>query len=732
MAASSFVSMRNFWKEFSLPELQKSLDTTAAELAERQDGSDISRKKLVELSRDFKKNTPEVTQILVTFINFVVIYLCIYSSVPGKKIVLRYCEKQLNYVCCLIPRILTFIDKPLLIKREIRKKVSPLLKSFQAEIDALSKRSKASETAFLSIYKKLVDVPDPLPLLEQSVIQQQKVAKLQDYEIENKQLRETLDEYNTEFAEVKNQEVTINRLKEKLREYEEKIEDRVQARVKEKEKDIQKMFSDKERALQEKQVSVAKKLGEAEHKAVTLQAALDSTQSELFDVKAKFDEMAAARSSEIEILEADVERANQRASSTERQVESLQEELLSTQNALQNIGDVQRPNMTETIDALSRSSLEHELAAKERQISQLVSDVQQLQVMQSRLKESGANEVSRLEDLLASKTTALQQMETKLDGQSDYEEIKRELSILKSVEFSTSEGESGEGRLESTPKSLEMLLLDKNKRLQSENTSLKVENVDLTGRYSDLQVQYNEAVNTVKEQKELITQLETDLLSVNALPSAFRGQGEGEAGPPSEKELVTNAVQQAVGAPTVGFTGENVATESLLPIVASQRERFKVRNMELEAQLRHNQQQISVLQNEVDTLRSDNVKLYEKIKFLQSYPSKGTSGRDDEAAVSRYSSQYEQRLDPFSAFNQREKQQRYLGLSAHEKVTLNLGRFIMSNKVARTIAFFYTLLVHLMVFLVLYKLAYTESCKRDVASECAKRFAEHMHEVHGQ
>jgi len=30
----------------------------------------------------------------------------------------------------------------------------------------------------------------------------------------------------------------------------------------------------------------------------------------------------------------------------------------------------------------------------------------------------------------------------------------------------------------------------------------------------------------VKEQKELITQLETDLLSVNALPSAFRGQGE--------------------------------------------------------------------------------------------------------------------------------------------------------------------------------------------------------------
>lgn len=672
MAASSFQSMRNFWKEFSLPDLQKSLDTTAAELADRQDESDTSRKKLVELSRDFKKNTPEDT----------------------------------------------------------RKKMAPLLKSFQAEIDALSKRSKASETAFLSIYKKLVDVPDPLPILEQAVIQQQKVSKLQDYEIENKQLRETLEEYNSEFAEVKNQEVTINRLKEKLREYEDKMEERVQARAKEKEKDMQKMFSDKERTLQEIQVSVAKKLGEAEHKAATLQAALDSTQSELFDVKAKFDEVAAARSSEIEILEADVERANQRALSAERQVESLREELIAAQNALQNSGNEQRPNMSETIDAISRSSLEHELAAKERQISQLVSDVQQSQVIQNRLKESTANEIARLEDQLASKTKALQQLEEKLDEQGNYEEIKRELNILKSIEFSTSEESRDAEKMDSTPKSLEMLLLDKNKRLQSENTSLKVENVDLTGRYSELHVQYNEAVNTVKEQKELITQLETDLLSVNALPSAFRGQGEGEAGPPTETELVSNAVQQAVA--PAGITSENVATESLLPIVASQRERFKIRNMELEAQLRHNQQQISVLQNEVDTLRSDNVKLYEKIKFLQSYPTKSSGGREEEATVSRYSSQYEQRLDPFSAFNQREKQQRYLGLSPHEKVTLNLGRFIMSNKFARTFVFFYTLLVHLMIFLVLYKLAYTESCKRDIASECAKRFAEHMHEVHGQ
>ena len=37
--------------------------------------------------------------------------------------------------------------------------VAPLLKNFQGEIDFLSKRSKNAEAAFLSVYKKLIDVP---------------------------------------------------------------------------------------------------------------------------------------------------------------------------------------------------------------------------------------------------------------------------------------------------------------------------------------------------------------------------------------------------------------------------------------------------------------------------------------------------------------------------------------------------------------------------------------------
>jgi len=40
--------------------VKKSLDLSAADLATRQDESEASRKKLVELSREFKKTTAEV------------------------------------------------------------------------------------------------------------------------------------------------------------------------------------------------------------------------------------------------------------------------------------------------------------------------------------------------------------------------------------------------------------------------------------------------------------------------------------------------------------------------------------------------------------------------------------------------------------------------------------------------------------------------------------------------
>ena len=48
-------------------------------------------------------------------------------------------------------------------------------------------------------------VADPAPVLEHAQQLQKKAHRVQDLEVENQQLRGRLDEYNNEFAEVKNQ-----------------------------------------------------------------------------------------------------------------------------------------------------------------------------------------------------------------------------------------------------------------------------------------------------------------------------------------------------------------------------------------------------------------------------------------------------------------------------------------------------------------------------------------------
>ncbi|XP_017895770.1 PREDICTED: protein CASP isoform X6 [Capra hircus] len=663
--AANVGSMFQYWKRFDLQQLQRELDATATVLANRQDESEQSRKRLIEQSREFKKNTPE----------------------------------------------------------DLRKQVAPLLKSFQGEIDALSKRSKEAEAAFLNVYKRLIDVPDPVPALDLGQQLQLKVQRLHDIETENQKLRETLEEYNKEFAEVKNQEVTIKALKEKIREYEQTLKNQAETIALEKEQKLQNDFAEKERKLQETQMSTTSKLEEAEHKVQTLQTALEKTRTELFDLKTKYDEEITAKADEIEMIMTDLERANQRAEVAQREAETLREQLSSANHSLQLASQIQKaPDVEQAIEVLTRSSLEAELAAKEREIAQLVEDVQRLQANLSKLRENSASQISQLEQQLSAKNSTLKQLEEKLKGQADYEEVKKELNILKSMEFAPAEGAG----TQDASRPLEVLLLEKNRSLQSENAALRISNSDLSGRCAELQVHVTELTATAAEQRELIARLEQDLSTIQSIqrPDA---EGAAELGLEKIPEPIKEATALFYGPSAPASSLPEGQVDSLLSIISSQRERFRARNQELEGENRLAQHTIQALQTELDSLRADNIKLFEKIKFLQSYPGRGGGSDDTEL---RYSTQYEERLDPFSSFSKRERQRKYLSLSPWDKATLSMGRLVLSNKMARTIGFFYTLFLHLLVFLVLYKLAWSESMERDCATFCAKKFADHLHKFH--
>uniref|UniRef100_A0A8C5M5X3 Homeobox protein cut-like n=1 Tax=Leptobrachium leishanense TaxID=445787 RepID=A0A8C5M5X3_9ANUR len=402
--AANAGSMFQYWKRFDLQQLQRELDTTATVLANRQDESEQSRKKLIDQSREFKKNTPE--------------------------------------------------------------------------IDALSKRSKEAEAAFLNVYKRLIDVPDPVPALDLGQQLQLKVQRMHDIETENQKLRETLDEYNKEFAEVKNQEVTIKALKEKIREYEQTLKNQAENLALEREQELQNDFAEKERKLQEAHTSMSSKLEESENKVQGLQKALDKSQAALFDLKTKFDEETSAKADEIEMIMTDLERANQSAEVSQREAEALKEQLTALNQSVQSASQSPKaPDAEQATESVTRSNMEVELTAKEREIAQLVEDVQRLQASLTKLRENSATQISQLEQQLSTKNSTLKQLEDKLKVQADYEEIKKELNILKSMEFAPSEASS----VQDASKPLEVLLLEKNRSLQSENATLRITNSDLSG-----------------------------------------------------------------------------------------------------------------------------------------------------------------------------------------------------------------------------------------------------------
>jgi hypothetical protein len=169
-----------------------------------------------------------------------------------------------------------------------------------------------------------------------------------------------------------------------------------------------------------------------------------------------------------------------------------------------------------------------------------------------------------------------------------------------------------------------------------------------------------------------------------------------------------------------------------------QRDRFRARVLELEADCQGKAALLHDSNAQAAKLTADNVKLYEKIRFLQSRLSSGveastggtlsqsvalggSSGfgvraRGGAASVGTgyatgaveddferpYNRIYAESLDPFVDFSRREKARRYANLSAAEKITLTSSRLVLANKFARTAVFVYVIVMHSLVFATLW------------------------------
>jgi hypothetical protein len=163
---------------------------------------------------------------------------------------------------------------------------------------------------------------------------------------------------------------------------------------------------------------------------------------------------------------------------------------------------------------------------------------------------------------------------------------------------------------------------------------------------------------------------------------------------------------ESMPAPSDGGTG-------MLQIVSQQRDRFRERITALEDEKREVQVECSTLSDQLKVLRADNLSLFEKIRYLESYQvtADGAGGGggsrrgrsvEPSATEDKYREIYEESVNPFTEFSKRERQRQYGNLNPAERLTLTGSRLLLSTKLARTGLFVYSVVLHCLVFFTLF------------------------------
>ncbi|KAL2900744.1 Protein CASP [Bienertia sinuspersici] len=644
-SASPVSVVANFWKEFDLEKEKSLLDEQGLRIAENQENSQKNRRKLAESTRDFKKASP---------------------------------EEKLNLF-------------------------NSLLKGYQEEVDNLTKRAKFGENAFLNIYQKLYEAPDPFPALA-SLPEQD--AKFFELESENRKMKVELEEFRAEASHLKNQQATIRRLEERNRQLEQQMEEKVKEIVEMKQRSLAEENQKTLEVLKEREQSLQDQLRQAKDSVTTMQKLHELAQSQLFELRAQSEDETATKQSELSLLMDEVERAQSRLLSLEREKGLLRSQL-------QSANEESEDKKCDTADP--NNALETSLNAKEKIISDLNMELHKVETTLSHERDLHISEIKKLNTLLHEKDTALEELKKELQVRPTtklVEDLRKKVKILQAVGYNSIEAEDWEVATSGEEMSkLESLLLDKNRKMEHELTQLKLKLSEKTAFLEAAEAKVSELNAKVDEQKKLIQKLEDDILkgynSKERRGSLFNDWDLSESVSAAESSETTDQKHASV----------DQDQSSMLKVICNQRDRFRARLHATEEEVRQLKDKIRLLTEELEKTKADNVKLYGKIRYVQDYNhekviSRGSKKSPDDLesglnsdVESKYKKIYEEDINPFAAFSKKERDQRYKELGIRDKITLTSGRFLLGNKYARTFAFFYTIGLHVLVFTCLYRMS---------------------------
>ncbi|KAE8220512.1 hypothetical protein CF319_g5978 [Tilletia indica] len=698
--ASDFSSALTAWRELNLPSLQHDLTAQVNPIVEAQRHALLARKSLAERTREFR-------------------------SIPE--------------------------DPP----TEKLGALKPLLKAYQSEIDALSKRSKNAENSLLQLHSTLESLPDPYPLLEVILDQTAALTELDSLKATNQRLQQDLQSVHLAS------EKTQNALTDRIRQLESSFDTRLADGITASQHELTAKYDERLRNAGHREDSLQQSLALAQDQIKELSSAAaaalqESSSSEEQEAQRKND---AAKLAQHDLITAELTRAQGRITTLERRNEELRAELESLRS-----GREHEDRLAELSSSL------HEARTQSDSLREALS-------LQRARADTAEDERKRKVEELGRKVDEAERvvgvMRKKLAGMADYEEVKRELSIIRSVEFAqyedgdeldppttTSGADSpNPDDAEETTKTLESMLVQKNKKLQDDLTSERVRHNELKATQAQLAAELEVAKGEVDRLKALNGRLEDDLLLLNVQGD---GRGEGEkkvdegkpqngtaAATSSTADPSTDPFDILLNNPSTSTTTttstpnpqqqqqQQQSSSSLLPIITSQRDRFRTRNAELEEELRTQFQTISSLRSEVKQLQTDNLGLYEKVRYLSSYNAaegggggegsrypppyqsagqsretrivvdrsvgRGSAGAGGAGGEERYRDRYEESMDPFASFRGREQSRAFAALNPLERLLHMVTRVVLGHRRMRIAFTVYALGLHVLVLLILFE-----------------------------
>lgn len=579
--------------------------------------------------------------------------------------------------------------------------LNSLLKCYQKEIDSLNKRNKLVESSFFKIYRGLAEVPDPVPLLQETIVNSKSSKRIEALELENKDLQGRLLKY-----------ADYDTLKGKIERNSKDFEVSIEKKVKLNDDKWSGVLQEKEMNWQKDQAkldatidSLKSKLQEFELNEKMLKKKLQNNEIPFDDDNDEENITSNDDSVEVNLLKRELDEFKSNSTILQKRNEDLRMELINANSKsdleIQNFKHSQRNEHSdlESEIALISAKLDHERS--------------QNLISQNKLKDLDKSSKSQMDNLKLEITN----LKSIKEQTSDYNEIKRELEILRQIQFGDNDSDSALATSSTTTADfntgvdpIESAIVQRNKKLHDDLVEFRNKSETLQTQLTQSNKKISEMGIELEKLKSANSNLEHELMN---LDGSSRGGAIGgdkwetmsmiSSIVPAKRNGTISPAASIAGGMNEGSIIQGPTSSAgngdstLLPLITQQRDRFRLRNRELEEENKKHFSKLMEMKREVSTLKNDNKELFEKIQFLKFH--NDSSNTKKSTVDERYEEDYERQLHPIEKFRLMETKRISSKISPWERIFIQITKTVLSTQYTRWLFVGYCATLHLLVML---------------------------------